>query len=126
MKYEINLNNKKYIIEVADTKAIILEKTDNIASSSVDEDYVDVPDFDFSDGNQNVESSIRSPLFGTIIAVNVHNGDEVKKGDVLLVIESMKMENEVTAVRNCNVNEILVAVGSPVEKDQVLLTLNET
>lgn len=123
MKYEINLNNKKYVIEVSDTKAMILEKTDSIISSSVDEDYVDVPDFDFSDGNQNVESNIRSPLFGTIIAVNVHNGDEVQKGDVLLVIESMKMENEITAFKDGVVSEVLVKVGASVEKDQVLIFL---
>lgn len=123
MKYEINLNNKKYVIEVSDTKAMILEKTDSITSSSVDEDYVDVPDFDFSDGNQNVESNIRSPLFGTIIAVNVHNGDEVQKGDVLLVIESMKMENEITAFKDGVVSEVLVKVGASVEKDQVLIFL---
>lgn len=124
MKYEINLNNKKYIIEVADTKASILEKTTNINSSSVDEDYVDVPDFDFSCEDQSEESNVRSPLFGTVLSVKVKNGEHVKKGDVLFILESMKMESEIIAQDDYVIEQVLVQEGSFVEKNQILLFMN--
>lgn len=125
MKYEINLNNKKYVIEVADTKAVILEKTDNIPKPRVDEDYVDVPDFDFSCEEPSGEANVRSPLFGTVLSVNVKNGEHVKKGDVLFVLESMKMESEIIAQDDYVIDQVLVQEGSFVEKNQVLLFIKE-
>ena len=125
MKYEINLNNKKYVIEVADTKAVILEKTNNIPKPRVDEDYVDVPDFDFSCEDSSGDANVRSPLFGTVLSVSVKNDEHVKKGDVLLVLESMKMESEIIAQDDCVIDQVLVQEGSFVEKNQVLLFIKE-
>ncbi len=67
---------------------------------------------------------IYSPLHGKIIKVNVKEAQEVKKGDVLLIIEAMKMENNVIAPRNSTVNHISAIPGQQVQKNTPLVTLN--
>jgi biotin carboxyl carrier protein len=56
--------------------------------------------------------------------VNVKPGDAVKKGDVLVVLEAMKMENDVCAPDDATVASVEVSQGSTVETDAVLVTLN--
>lgn len=60
---------------------------------------------------------------GTIVRVNAKAGDAVKKGDVLLVLEAMKMENDITAPRDGTVAAVAVAQGASVSTDEVLVTL---
>jgi glutaconyl-CoA/methylmalonyl-CoA decarboxylase subunit gamma len=67
------------------------------------------------------ESVIRSPMPGRIIKVMVQVGDEVLAGTPLLVVEAMKMENELRAKANGRVAEILVAVGATVEANAKLV-----
>jgi biotin carboxyl carrier protein len=61
---------------------------------------------------------------GNIIKVNVKPGQSVKKGDVLVVLEAMKMENDVCAPEDGTVASVEVAQGATVETDAVLVTLN--
>ena len=67
---------------------------------------------------------IKAPMPGTIIKVNVKAGDSVKRGDVLCVLEAMKMENEITAPEDGTIASINVAVGDSVESGDTLATLN--
>ena len=67
---------------------------------------------------------INAPMPGTILAVNVSNGSVVKKGDVLMVLEAMKMENEIMAPCDGTVNAVSVSKGSSVESGALLCTLN--
>ena len=67
--------------------------------------------------------SIRSPLVGTVVAINVAPGDVVSKGTDLLVLESMKMEFEVKAPRVGTIGEVHVAVGDQVDADHCLMSL---
>ena len=60
---------------------------------------------------------------GTILAVNVKPGDVVKKGDVLLILEAMKMENEIVAPRDGKILTVNVAKGSSVNVGEVFLTI---
>jgi acetyl-CoA carboxylase carboxyltransferase component len=65
----------------------------------------------------------RSPLIGTVIAVNVAVGDAVRAGREVIVLESMKMEHPVTAEADGTIAAIAVAVGDTVDEGQVLFTL---
>ena len=67
--------------------------------------------------------SITAPMPGTILKVNVQNGAAVKKGDVLMVLEAMKMENEIMAPADGTVASVNVAQGASVEAGAVLCTL---
>ena len=68
--------------------------------------------------------SVKAPMPGNIIKVNAKVGDSVKKGDVLIVLEAMKMENDICAPEDGTVASIEVAQGATVETDAVLVTLN--
>ncbi|MDD5361720.1 MAG: biotin/lipoyl-binding protein [Ignavibacteria bacterium] len=72
-------------------------------------------------GEIKIKNELVSPMPGAIVKINVKEGDEVKKGDVLIVLEAMKMENELKAAANCKVQKILVEEKTPVDKNQVLI-----
>ncbi len=67
--------------------------------------------------------TINSPMPGTILKVNVANGQSVKKGDVLMILEAMKMENEIMAPSDGTVASVNVQVGTSVDSGAVLCTL---
>lgn len=66
---------------------------------------------------------IASPMPGTILAVNVSNGQAVKKGDVLFLLEAMKMENEIMAPCDGTVTSVSAAKGATVESGTLLCVL---
>ena len=66
---------------------------------------------------------VNAPMPGTIVRINVKAGDSVKKGDVLLVLEAMKMENDICAPADGTVAAVQVSQGEAVGADAVLLTL---
>ena len=68
--------------------------------------------------------AVVSPMQGTVLAVEVEDGDVVEAGQVLCVVEAMKMENEVHAHRAGTVTELSVAVGQPVGTGQVICVLS--
>lgn len=67
---------------------------------------------------------IKAPMPGTIIKVNAKPGDAVKRGDVLCVLEAMKMENDIMAPDDGTVATVAVSAGQTVQTDAVLITLN--
>ena len=67
--------------------------------------------------------SITSPMPGNILAVNVAAGDLVKKGQVLMVLEAMKMENEIMAPHDGKVTAVAVTKGAAVESGALLCTI---
>ena len=67
--------------------------------------------------------SITSPMPGNILAVNVAAGDRVKKGQVLMILEAMKMENEIMAPRDGKVTAVAVTKGAAVESGALLCTI---
>ena len=66
---------------------------------------------------------ITAPMPGTILAVNVANGSAVKKGDVLMILEAMKMENEIMAPCDGAVTSVSVTKGASVESGTLLCTI---
>ncbi|MGO8934664.1 MAG: biotin/lipoyl-containing protein [Terracidiphilus sp.] len=65
----------------------------------------------------------RSPVMGLVIKVNARPGQAVEAGELVLVLEAMKMETNLTAPRAAIVKSVHVAVGDPVKLNQVLLEL---
>lgn len=74
--------------------------------------------------NESSVNQIVSPLFGKIIDINVKEKDKVKKGDVLLTIESMKTENQILAPAEGTIDSILVQKGVQVHENKQLITMN--
>lgn len=68
--------------------------------------------------------AVKAPMPGNIMKVNAKVGASVKKGDVLVVLEAMKMENDICAPQDGVVASVEVAQGATVETDALLVTLN--
>ncbi len=71
------------------------------------------------------EHGIKSPMPGMVVAVPVQEKEVVKKGQVVLVLESMKMENELKAPRDGTITSVKVGPRQAVEQGQVLLTIGD-
>lgn len=69
------------------------------------------------------EFHLKSPMPGLVVAVPVEEGQSIKKGQVLLILESMKMQNELKAPRDGTVHRVRVKVGESVEQKQTLLSV---
>lgn len=76
-----------------------------------------------SKGESKLNKEIHSPMPGIIVKMNVIEGQNVRKGDVLLVLEAMKMENEIKAAKDCMIRKINVSERNSVEKNELLLIL---
>ena len=71
------------------------------------------------------EVAVRSPMPGIVIAVSVSEGQQINKGDKVIILESMKMENELRAPRDGIISHVRVEAGANVEKDQVLIVISD-
>ena len=133
MKYRVTLNKKVYEVEVEKGEAILLDEYAAVAPAAVVEP---APSVSSSEPAAAVSSTtspsaptvagandVTSPLPGSIFDVKVKVGDSVNAGDVLLIIEAMKMENEVVAARGGRVTAVHVAKGDTVETGVPMLTL---
>ena len=69
------------------------------------------------------EFHLRAPMPGLVVAIPVAEGQEIKKGQVVLILESMKMQNELKAPRDSTIGRIRVKAGETVEQKQTLLSL---
>ena len=86
-------------------------------------DFEWIDDFSAAPAATAAGAKVVSPLPGSIIKVLVSEGQAVKKGDTLLTLESMKMENPVAAEQDGTVKQICVTAGQSVMQDDVLIVL---
>ncbi|MCK4745751.1 MAG: biotin/lipoyl-binding protein, partial [Bacteroidales bacterium] len=86
----------------------------------LDERYMGPVNVNEGDGT----GQIRAPLNGRVVQVSSQEGEEVKKGEPLLVIESMKMENKILVPRHAILKKVHVSVGEQVRTNQLLFTLD--
>ena len=70
-------------------------------------------------------SSLKAPMPGLVVQVAVREGDVVEPGATVLIVEAMKMENELRATAAARVERVLVTPGDPVDKGQVLVEFGE-
>jgi len=74
-------------------------------------------------GSASGEFNLKAPMPGLVVAVPVAEGQAVKKGDNLIMLESMKMQNELKSPREGTVTRVKVKVGDSVEQNQVMVTI---
>jgi biotin carboxyl carrier protein len=124
MKYIVTLNNKRYEVEVEKGQASILstsEITAEVAPSAPKVQTVPKPAQQVLTTGEG--EAVKSPMPGTILEVKAAQGAGVKKGDILFVLEAMKMENEITADKDGVVTQIPVAKGASVATGDVLAVI---
>ncbi len=110
-KYRVNVNGTAYEVEI--------ELIDANAVASAPAAAPKAAPAAAPAGGQ----AVNAPMPGTILKVNVQNGQAVKKGDVLMILEAMKMENEIMAPCDGTVAGVAVAQGASVDSGAVLCTL---
>lgn len=126
MKYIVTLNGKKYEVEVEKTKAVLLGVAEENSNAQVSLPVGAETPCAPSEGaskSDDVEVKgikIKSPMPGTVLEVNFCEGKQVKKGDVLFVLEAMKMENDIVAPENGVAKKIFVSKGDSVNTDDIL------
>ncbi|MDR0361691.1 MAG: biotin/lipoyl-binding protein [Planctomycetota bacterium] len=124
MKYNVTLNNKVYEVEVERGDAILVNVSEvqaPVAAAPVAAAAAPAP---AAPAAQSLQAEpVASPMPGTILKVNVNAGDMVKAGQVLMILEAMKMENDIPAPHDGKVVQVLVSKGSTVDTGAPLLTL---
>ena len=126
MKYIVTLNGKNYEVEVEETEAVIVGITDAAPAvpaapaAAPSPAPAAAPSAPAAPASAADGTKVLSPMPGNILAVNVSVGAAVKAGDVLLVLEAMKMENDIVAPCDGTVKQILVQKGSTVATDDLL------
>jgi len=71
------------------------------------------------------DTDVKAPMPGKVLSVIVNVGDSIAKGDGILILEAMKMENVLKAASDCTIKSILIEAGQSVEKGEVLLELED-
>lgn len=135
MKYYVTINDKRYEVEVEKGDAAIVSTTEiaqavmekqtsinrKTAVTTITPEIIEL-------AKQTVEDSsareiIKAPMAGGITNVKVSVGSAVKIGDTLLLLEAMKMENEITSHVDGTVAEIKVAKGTSVSANDILMVI---
>lgn len=111
--YKIKVNGKTYKVE--------LESIEEVASTSKPEEkkVEEAPKATTAPSGEG--QAVLSPIQGTVVNVKVKVGDRVKKGDVVAVIEAMKLENDVVSTFDGEISEVLISKGQAVTSKQALV-----
>lgn len=129
MKYKVTLNGRTYEVEVEAGKAMLLDEYEAIvptaapAAPAAAPAPVAAPAAAPAPAAPVAGDAVTAPMPGNILKVNVTAGQAVKEGDVLVVLEAMKMENEILAPKACTVKQVLVSKGSTVDTGATLVVL---
>ena len=132
MKYKVTLKGRTYEVEVEAGEAILLDEYEAIAPSAPAAAPVAAPAAAPAAAAPAPAAApvvtgagepVNAPMPGNILKVNVTNGQAVKAGDVLCVLEAMKMENEIMAPKDGTVTQVLVSKGATVDTGATLVVL---
>ena len=95
-----------------------------VHSTFCDFEFKELPRYPIS-SSDDFGGGLVAPMPGAILSIDIKPGDTVKKGDVLVILEAMKMEHRITAPRDGIVGSVQTEVGEQVENEQLLVTLEE-
>ena len=131
MIYKVTLNGKIYEVEVekgeaviqAEYEAALPQSASAVAETSAPTQTVAAAAPAAAPQSAGA-NSVTAPMPGTINAVKVTSGQQVKKGDVLFILEAMKMENEIYADKDGKVGQVFVQKGASVNTGAPLCELN--
>ena len=133
MKYKVTLKGRTYEVEVEAGEAILLDEYEAIAPSApaaapaaAAPAAAPAPAAAAAPAAHAVTGAgdpVNAPMPGNILKVNVSQGQAVKSGDVLCVLEAMKMENEIMAPKDGTVTQVLVSKGSTVDTGAPLVVI---
>jgi len=109
-----------------DSREFVLRVNGNRVSAKVQDSLDEIGKISgLTRGLTRKAQTLRSPMPGLVIQVNVESGAHVKKGDTLLILEAMKMENTIKASADAYVEEVICAPGQSVEKGSVLIRFRD-
>lgn len=132
MKYKVTLNKRTYEVEVEAGEAMLIDEYEAYAPAPAAAPAAVVPVAAApaaapapapAAASLAAGEVVKSPMPGNILKINVSQGQAVKEGDVLIVLEAMKMENEIVASKGGQVTSVTVAKGASVKTDQILATV---
>lgn len=111
---KINVNGRDYLIEIEDDAQPALPKLEQNKA---------VPIAPAMSANEVFTGEVRAPLPGVIVSIPVKEGDKVKKGQAIIIIEAMKMQSEIAAPVDGTIGKIVVKEKSPVQEGDLLMHL---
>lgn len=124
MKYLVTLNGTNYEVEVRESEVSLLSSAPAPAQTAAPAPVQAAPAPAAPQANVSAEGTkVVSPMPGTILQVKVSQGSAVKAGDTIIVLEAMKMENDIVAPADGTVKQLLVSKGSNVATDDVLAVI---
>lgn len=130
MKYKVTLNNRVYEVEVEQGEAMLVNEYELAAPAAAAPAApaaapvaAAAPAAAPAAGALAAGEVVTSPMPGNILKINVAQGQHVNEGDVLIVLEAMKMENEVSATKSGTIAQINVTKGAVVETGTPLVVI---
>ncbi|MBQ3701963.1 MAG: biotin/lipoyl-binding protein [Oscillospiraceae bacterium] len=135
MKYKVTLNKRVYEVEVEAGEAMLVDEYDlkapaaaapaaaPVAAAPVAAAAPAAAPAAPAGGALAAGTVVKSPMPGNVLKINVTVGQKVNEGDVLLILEAMKMENEVVSTKTGTVAQIVVDKGAVVETDSPLVVI---
>jgi glutaconyl-CoA/methylmalonyl-CoA decarboxylase subunit gamma len=133
MKYKVTLNNRTYEVEVEEGKAMLIDEYEAyapaapapVAAAAPAPAAAPVAAAPAAPAGAALAAGevVKSPMPGNILKINVTQGQKVNEGDVLLILEAMKMENEIVATKSGTVAQIVTAKGAVVETGAPLVVI---
>lgn len=127
-RYHIIADNKSVMVEVISsdplTKKHTLKINGRIIEVVIKDQYDELLEALGIDVTASKKTGdLKAPMPGLVVDILIEEGQEIKKGETLVVLEAMKMENSLKAASDCIVKKILIKKGSTVDKNQVLIQL---
>lgn len=125
-KYHVLQNNKSYEAEIFESdfnnKSYLIKINNNLFKVDISSDLdLLIKKMGFEIRSTNHINSIKAPMPGLILEINVEIGQEVKEDDPLLILEAMKMENVITSPRGGIIKSINTEKGAAIEKNHLLI-----